>query len=337
LIRTDAVAAALDRIPPVPPDGPSGPRPGWDADYVRLAVGWTIAIARALDHAHRAGLIHRGVKPSNILITRRDGRALLPDFRLAREGGAAGMTLTGQLAGTPAYASPEHFGSARDLDARGDVFSLGVVLYEMLALHSPFLSDSELETRERVQRYEPRPLSAHNPRVPRDLAAVVSRALEKDRAHRYRSADEFAEDLASWLGGRPVVARPVPALVRMRRWAARNPLASAFLATLFLAVVAVSVLAWRIEMGARETERLLAEREVAATRADVEHWWRETLVPNTTHEERIAHLRRLVATGREFAPRLTAFEDRLARLRAAGSARAADRAHLPAYHPLVAA
>ena len=246
----------------------------WAADYVRQVVIWVHDIAVALDYAHSRGLVHRDVKPSNILITR-EGRALLTDFGLARELGEAGLTVTGEFAGTPDYASPEHFGPPSAIDARSDVFSLGVTLYELLTHRRPFHAESDLAIRERVERYEPHSVRVANHRVTADLAAVVAHAMEKSHAQRYGNAAAFAADLQRWHDGFPVLARPVTTWMRLRRWVARNRLPSAFLAVTTASTVAVSLLAWQAATRARRIQHLLDAGEVKIKLAEANRLWRE--------------------------------------------------------------
>lgn len=197
-------------------------------------IAWQIA--DALAHAHDAGVLHRDVKPSNILL-RRDGRAVLTDFGLAREVGRPSMTQSGEFAGTAYYAAPEQvLGRSRDLDGRVDVFALGVVLYELLTLHRPFEGANSHEVAQAVLRDEPADPSSHNRRIPDDLAAIALRALEKEPRRRYRTAREMADDLDAFLHHRPVRARRAGPLRRLQRYVRREPWKAAL-----ALVVAVSV------------------------------------------------------------------------------------------------
>jgi len=148
-------------------------------------------VARALEHAHRRGVLHRDVKPANIVLTQ-DGRAQLLDFGLAAAQGASRLTATQSSLGSPAYMSPEQVRGERDLDARTDVYSLGLTLYELLTLHAPFAVDSAEEARKLVLDGATPPMRARNASVPRDLAIVCKKAIAPDRRDRYASAEEFA-------------------------------------------------------------------------------------------------------------------------------------------------
>ena len=183
--------------------------------------GLVVEIAEALDHAHAHGVIHRDVKPSNILVAK-NGRALLFDFGLARTETDETITLTGDFAGTPFYVSPEQ-ARGRDVDHRTDVYSLGVTLYELLTLRRPFEGkNAQVVFRQLLTREAPL-LRRVNRLVPRDLETVCLTAIEKDPARRYQSAAELAADLRRFLEFRPVRARPVGAPTRAVRFLRRNP------------------------------------------------------------------------------------------------------------------
>ncbi|HEY8151182.1 MAG TPA: serine/threonine-protein kinase [Vicinamibacteria bacterium] len=157
-----------------------------------------VELADALDHAHRQGVIHRDVKPANVLIDDDSGRAMLTDFGIAKaEGPAAGITTTGALVGTPAYMSPEQAAGKTDLDGRSDIYSLGVMGYEMLAGRLPFDSPSVGDLLVQHMTRHPAPLREVAPDVPDALAAVIMRCLEKDRALRWPDARSLRDALVS--------------------------------------------------------------------------------------------------------------------------------------------
>jgi serine/threonine protein kinase len=213
---------------------------------LRQAADLVAAVADALDYAHCHGVVHRDVKPSNILLDA-DGRPHLMDFGLAkREADETPVTVDGDILGTPAYVSPEQArGEARQVDGRTDVYSLGVILYELLTGERPFRGSRQMLLLQ-VLNDEPRPPRQLNDRVPRDLETVCLKAMAKAPARRYATAGELADDLRRWLRGEPVRARPVGRAERLGRWCRRNPVA----AGLLLAVSLSSA------VGLRELSRL---------------------------------------------------------------------------------
>ncbi|MEW6744268.1 MAG: protein kinase [Planctomycetota bacterium] len=167
-----------------------------------------IAVARALGEVHRAGLLHRDVKPSNILL-RRDGTPVLVDFGLVREASSSDLTRTGDFLGTPAYAAPEQLrGDSRLIDARADIYSLGVTLYQAVSGRLPYQGTSSTEILEQIESRPPAPLRKLHLRLPRDLETIVAKAIEPDRDARYATADELADDLERLLNLQPIMARP---------------------------------------------------------------------------------------------------------------------------------
>lgn len=181
----------------------------------RSSVEWfvrtSIQIARALAEVHRHGLVHRDVKPSNILL-RKDGRPVLADFGLARLGDLD-ATQTAGFAGTPVYAAPERLrGGDADLDPRADVYSLGVSLYEALTMHPPFAGSTTHEVLRRIENGHLPALRKQAPHVSRDLETVLAKAMEVDPKHRYATADAFADDLERLLSLQPILARPASPL-----------------------------------------------------------------------------------------------------------------------------
>jgi len=174
-------------------------------------------IAEALACAHGAGIVHRDVKPDNVLL-RGDGRPVLTDFGLARRGQDVALTRAGTIVGTPLYMSPEQ-ALGEPCDARTDIYSLGVTLYEALSGRAPFEGCVDTaQVLDRLVKHDPPPLRALRPDVPLALAGVIETALEREPGRRYPSAQAFADDLGRFLRGEPTLARP---LGRVRRFARR--------------------------------------------------------------------------------------------------------------------
>jgi serine/threonine-protein kinase len=201
-----------------------------DAPPPRACAELIAQVARAVHHAHRAGVFHRDLKPANI-IQGADGTPRVADFGLAKLA-AAGPELTkltqsNTVVGTPAYMPPEQ-ATGGVIDARSDVYALGATLYDACAGGPPFDGPSIFQIISKVLREPPPALRRRNPGVAPELAAIVERCLEKDPDRRYRTAEALAEDLEAWLEGRPTVARPVGPLARLARWSRRRavPLAA---------------------------------------------------------------------------------------------------------------
>jgi serine/threonine protein kinase len=229
---------------------------GWIDACLELARD----VALALDHAHSRGVLHRDVKPSNVMLTP-DGRARLLDFGLAAHSGSARLTGTGAQLGSTAYMSPElATGRAAEADARADVYSLGATLYELLTLRLPYTGASTTEIVERIQdgrAVAPRRL---NPALSADAETVCLTAMAPDPARRYASARAFADDLQRVLDGQPIAARRASGAERVAHWARRHPAQATSVALAALLVVGGPlVFGLQQARAAREQRRLNAD------------------------------------------------------------------------------
>ncbi|MBC8353072.1 MAG: serine/threonine protein kinase [Planctomycetes bacterium] len=229
-----------------------------------------IEIASGLSAAHEAGLVHRDIKPDNVMLDPVDGRAKIMDFGLVRLAESDVITQTGTSAGTPEYMSPEQIDKPGSVDQRTDVYSLGVTLYEMLTGTRPFAGAPHM-IMQQVLSDEPRRPRKLNDRIPRDLEIVCLRAIEKDPARRYQTAADFGDDLGRWLRGEAIIARSIGPVGRLLRWRRRQA-ALANLATALVVVIAVAIgavlIQWRraeyhlAESRRQEVQRIAKEAEV---------------------------------------------------------------------------
>ena len=205
----------------------------------RSAAIMMVELANAIQFAHDEGVIHRDLKPGNVLLSE-NGTPKIADFGLAKRYGGSveeapvTMTETGAILGTPGYMSPEQArGDKSDIDSRTDIYGLGAILYQMLTGQPPFTGETPLDTLQNIQSIDPVSPSKLNPQLPRDLVTICLKCLEKEPARRYASAAELAADLARFLGGRPIIAKPVSLAGRTLKLARRHP-AVATLLMLFL-------------------------------------------------------------------------------------------------------
>ena len=264
----------------------------------QVKVSLAAQAARGLGAAHRQGLIHRDVKPANILVedTPEGPQALLSDFGLARDE-EGGLTRSGVMMGTVDFMAPEQVTGAERVDFHADIYGLGATLYAVLVGRPPFrhtpgptaaaastedlqdaTPDGDLHPGDllrRVLEEEPRSLTAEAPGLPKDLAVVVAKAMEKDPAQRYATAEAFADDLERVLAGEVILARPLGWSEQGLRWVRRNPMAARALAMGLLATLAaVGFVAWnsrRSTLAALEASQMGAEAKALELRLRMAH------------------------------------------------------------------
>jgi serine/threonine protein kinase/WD40 repeat protein len=226
---------------------------------IRDSVVITTKVADALQHAHASGIVHRDLKPSNILIDD-NGEPHLMDFGLAkRKDWEITVTTEGAILGTPAYMSPEQArGEASHVDGRSDVYSLGVILFQLLTGELPFRGSMRVLLQKVIHEEPSAPRSLEG-RVPKDLDTICLKCLEKDPSRRYTSAGELAADLRRFQAGKPILARRVGRLGRTIKWMGRNRAVTALLAsviaTLLIASIVSSYFAWSAAESAERADQ----------------------------------------------------------------------------------
>jgi TolB-like protein/Flp pilus assembly protein TadD/predicted Ser/Thr protein kinase len=206
-------------------------------------------VARTVHYAHEHGILHRDIKPGNILLDAK-GEPQLTDFGLARlVESESTVTRTLEVLGTPSYMAPEQAaGNNANLTAATDVYGLGAVLYQLVTGHSPFAGGTTYETIKLLLESEPRPPRLWNPKIDRDLSTICLKCLEKDPQRRYSSALALAQDLERWLKHEPIQARRVGVAARGKKWLQRNPTVAAVGALSLALITAVGAIVWKSEL-----------------------------------------------------------------------------------------
>jgi WD40 repeat protein len=235
-------------------------------DYLRnprKAAQLLAKIARGVQHAHEHGILHRDLKPGNILLDDA-GEPYVCDFGLAKwlEDDRR-LTLTSAVLGTPHYIAPEQASGKGVLTIAADIYSLGAILYELLTGRPPFVGETVLDTLRQASECTPAKPSSIVNHTPRDLETICLKALEREPAARYRTAAALADDLENWLAGRPIRARPVSAAEQLWRWARRNPLPAALGIILLIALttLAIGSTAAAVKIDRARNRAVAAEKE----------------------------------------------------------------------------
>ena len=248
--RTLADLAGRDTLPP------------------RESARLMMTVARAVHYVHERGVLHRDLKPTNVLLDEL-GQPRVTDFGVAKRlDQLEGLTLTGQILGTPAFISPEQISPQfGEVTTRSDVYSLGAVLYFLLTGRPPFLAQTVPEILKAVSEKDPQPLRQVNPNLPPDLETICLQCLAKEPARRYDSAEAIARDLERWLDGKPILARPVGLVERQWMWIKRNPVISTLCAILALSVIVGGAgVVWEWRLSERNLIRAeVVRRELLAT------------------------------------------------------------------------
>jgi len=246
-------------------------------EYYRRIAEIGACVGDALAYAHGQGVLHRDIKPSNLLLDL-DGKVWITDFGLAKSFESTssgnrdpqGLTRTGDLVGTLRYMAPERFRGWSD--PRSDLYSLGITLYELLALRPAFEAADKLVLVENITQHQPAPLRRWDRHIPKDLETIIHKAIEKEPARRYTSCGELALDLRNYLQARPILARRVSTAERFGHWVRRNPLVaslSALLLMVVLGALATTYVLWTRAEAARSIAQdnlLIAE----AARSDAQ-------------------------------------------------------------------
>ena len=225
---------------------------------IRQAAKLIAKLARTVHYAHEHGILHRDIKPGNILLDA-NGEPHLTDFGLARlVETESTVTRTLEVLGTPSYMAPEQAAGNRKLSGATDVYGLGAVLYQLLTGHPPFAGGTTFETVRLVLDTEPRQPRLLNPKIGRDLSTICLKCLEKDPTRRYASALALAEDLEHWLRHEPIHAKRSGFFTHVRKWVRRNPTSALLVASLIALAAAMGWNVWKSELVTRPAAKGIA-------------------------------------------------------------------------------
>jgi WD40 repeat protein/serine/threonine protein kinase len=241
--------------------GTSGKRKAKPPTYWQCVAQIGLQVAGALEYAHQQGVLHRDIKPSNLLLDRRT-TVWVTDFGLAKASDSEDLTHTGDVLGTLRYMPPEAFEGKSD--ARNDVYSLGLTLYELLALRPAFEEKDRNKLIKQVTTGEPTRLDRLDPAVPRDLVTIVHKAIDRDPRQRYASAGELAADLQRLADDEPIKARPLSLAEQLARWCRRYPMVAGLLAAVLLVgAVGFAATLWQLRSALANEQEALKQKAIA--------------------------------------------------------------------------
>src|SRR5262249_47566692 len=229
-------------------------------------------LADAIHYAHQQGVIHRDLKPGNVLLTP-DGTPKITDFGLAKFLAGGDLTISGYVLGTPGYMAPEQaMGNSGLITTAVDVYGLGAILYEILTGRPPFAAATADATLGQVRQDEPVPPRRLQPTVPRDLETICLKCLRKEAGRRYATAQDLADDLRRFRAAEPIRARPVGPAERIVAWCRRKPAVAGLLAALLLVFLAGSTgVLWQWQRASRNAAAFRRERDTAERRLQMVH------------------------------------------------------------------
>ena len=239
---------------------------------IRSAIEMVCSLAMAVHHAHQRGVIHRDIKPANIIVDR-SGEPMLLDFGLAQLGDSSSqLTTAGDVVGTPAYMPPEQAdGRAWQADPRSDVYSLGVLLFQLASGRLPFDGQTAEVIHKAIHELPPNP-SRFEPKIDRDLQTIILKCLEKDPAERYQGSEALANDLTNYLKGEPILARPVGVAGKTLKWAKRKPVLAGMSAALLMVSAFLFGIGTQLQQVSSERDRARhAERKARSAETKLQN------------------------------------------------------------------
>ena len=253
-------------------------------------------IARALGYAHGRGVIHRDIKPSNLMLDA-TGTVWVTDFGLAKTSDES-MTHTGDILGTLRYMSPERFQG--ECDARADIYSLGLTLYELLVLQPAFFAKDRLQLIELVTKSVPPNPRSLDPKIPRDLETIILKSIDPIARHRYQTANDLADELGRFLAGEPILARAIGPVERAFRWCRRNPWIAALSATAVMLLLTGTIVSTGLAIKSGKNAKLAEDRAegLALKEQETQSLLKQVETENQRAESELQHSQRLLNLNR---------------------------------------